>query len=300
MVDPISVIATTGSVVATLYTVITTIIEFIDTVEENKQHAKQLIKRVERFQKIIENCIRDDGHLLDHMQRVLEKAYEYALQFKKDQYISLFSKEKDQHRSLVAKNDAIVPVEDPLQDESTVVRNTEEVSQVPLVNTQNSCICTGPNKFSRFWQKSRIYRCYKSIKTDLERLDKEIDRAGGDAAFGILIDVNNKVTVIEEKIDTVIKGHKEIVAALTNVHSSSSQNIIDEQKLRIIKKLKHEYTSKYGKIKRLMTNTFVPIDEENYINLAIIHKEQKESNISKQSEFDYSTYELIYGSKISS
>ncbi|CAF2054124.1 unnamed protein product [Rotaria magnacalcarata] len=301
MADPISVIATTASAFTTLYTVITTIIEFIDTVEENKQHAKQLIKRVERFQKIIENYTKDDGHLLDHMQRILEKAYEYALQFKKDQYISLFSKEKGQHHSHVAKNNAIVPVEDPLQDKSTVIRNTEEVSQRPLVDAQNSCTCTctSPNIFSRFWQKSRIYRCYKSIKADLERLDKEIDRAGGDATFGILIDVHNKVTVIEEKIDTVIKGHKEIVAALTNGHSSSSKNIIDEQKLRIINKLKHEYTSRYGKIKRLMTNTFVPIDEENYINLAIIHKEQKESNISKQSEFDYSTYELIYGSKIS-
>ncbi|CAF5024930.1 unnamed protein product [Rotaria sp. Silwood1] len=115
-----------------------------------------------------------------------------------------------------------------------------------MVNTQNSCICTGPNIFLRFWQKSRIYRYYKSIKTDLERLDKEIDRAGSGTHL--------------------IKGHKEIVAALTNVHSSLSQNIINEQKLRIINK----YTSKYDKIKRLMTNTFVSIDEKNYINDAFV------------------------------
>ncbi|CAF3845851.1 unnamed protein product [Rotaria sp. Silwood1] len=120
-----------------------------------------------------------------------------------------------------------------------------------MVNTQNSCICTGPNIFLRFWQKSRIYRYYKSIKADLERLDKEIDRSGSDASF-------------------VIKGHKEIVAALTNIHSSSSQNIINEQKLRIINKLKYKYTSKYDKIKRLMTNTFVSIDEKNYINDAFV------------------------------
>ncbi|CAF1337551.1 unnamed protein product, partial [Rotaria sordida] len=264
MVDPIG---TAASAVTTSYTVIMTIIEFIETVEENGQHAKQLIKKVERFQKIIDNYKKDDEHLLDHMQ---------------------------------LKNDATAPVEDLSEHKSTIVRNTEEVSQVPIVNTQNSCVCTSPNIFSRFWQKSRIYRNYKSIKEDLERLDKEIDRAGGEASFGILINVNNKVIVIEEKIDTVIKGQKEIAAAvLTNVHPSSSQSITDEQKLRIINKLKNEYASKYSTIKRLMTNTYVPIDEENYINLAIIHKEQKESGISKDSKFDYSTYELIYGSKTS-
>ncbi|CAF2143415.1 unnamed protein product [Rotaria magnacalcarata] len=285
----VDVVSSGISALGTAYTVITTIIDFIETIEGNAQEAELLIKRIERMLVIIDSATKDTQNLLSQLKHTIDDTYNYAIEFKRDNNGQFFPKQQksysQSHRNQVAPDvPAVVLTSSSTAEQSTEVETTDS----------NASCCSKPGLF-RWYRILRIKAKYKSIKQDFEQLNRKIDEATTEVLFGINVDTNNRVKTIDRKIDQLKEGQDKLIDLVLKPIGAREQ-VTEEQKSKVIEKLKKEYRDKHGTVKRFSTEVDIPISQH-YINVAIVEKISNTQERNMLNNFGYSTFEEVYGPK---
>ncbi|CAF1241825.1 unnamed protein product, partial [Didymodactylos carnosus] len=184
-----------------------------------------------------------------------------------------------------------------------IVGTTNKIAEKYRADYEASCF----SSWKVCCQKLKTAKDYQIIRENIEKMNNEVDRVVGDTHICLTVDVqrqNNQIigiTVsIREQLSEIQKKQNEIHDDIKELKQRQKPKVYTEQKFKcIIDKLKQEYSDKYSKIQRLITDKSYPI-EQSYVNLAIIENSEKQPSQNQKQDLSTigcTTYEQIYGNK---